>query len=121
MGALDFVKGLRKEEIGRVAAPGTAVISLPEGKVSLRWEEARAGRNQRTDRVNAPADFDLQIAPAAGGDALEVKPATGGTSGSGRGRIFSAYGSVDVETAGDYRFTAATAEQREDAVIVVRT
>ena len=118
MGLLDSLKGLRKDEIARIAVPGEAAAELPEGNVALRWEEARENSFQK--RVAAPADLKVEISPAGGGPPLDVVRATGGTSGAGRGRIYNPFGHVVVPQAGTYRLRAETAEERVDPALILR-
>lgn len=120
MGLLDSLKGLKKEEVARVSVPGETTAELREGKVSLRWEEARGDRNQKNARAPAPADLVVEVSPKSGGGPLDVHPATGGTSGAGGGRIYCAYGHVEVPWDGEYTVRVTTAEQREDPVLILR-
>ena len=106
--------------MARVAVPGEAAAELPEGKVSLRWEEARGDRYDKNARVPAPADLTVEIVPVNGTAPLEVHPATGGTSGAGGGRIYRAHGHVIVTDPGPHRVRVATAEDRVDPVLVLR-
>ena len=120
MGLLDSLKGLRKEEIARIAVPGETTADLPRGRVSLRWEEARGDRYEKNARVPVPSDLVVEISPSDGGEPLELHPATGGSSGAGGGRIYRAYGHVEVGRAGRYRISATTAEAREGPVLILR-
>ena len=112
--------GIGRKEIGRLDVPGQATVSLPSGKVALRWEEDRQGRDQRSSSVRAPRDLQVSVTPAAGGSQLEVSPATGGSSGAGGGRIYAPYGSFEVMAPGEYLVSARTGETRAGATLIIR-
>lgn len=100
----------RAKRIGEVPVPGGANLALPAGKVTLRYEEAREGRNAKTGSGGMPfggsPQLELTVRPIDGGDALEVKPPRGVQRGVGGGRIWSGHGSLEVPVAGEYEIVA---------------
>ena len=91
--------------------PGGANVELPAGKVKLRYEEAREGRNPKPGSGGRPFGASPQIVltvrPIDGGDALEIAPARGVQRGAGGGRIWSGHGSIEVPAAGEYEIVAS--------------
>jgi len=90
--------------------PGGANVELPAGKVSLRYEEAREGRNPKPGGGGQPfgsaPQLVLTVRPIDGGDALEIKQPRGVQRGAGGGRIWSGHGSIEVPAAGEYEVVA---------------
>jgi hypothetical protein len=108
--------GIGSEEIGRFAIPGEAELELPAGKVKLRYEQQRA-TNQKAP-VGLP-ELELSITPAAGGEALVVKPPMGSSGGSGGGVQKMPVGTVGVPAAARYRVAVANSVDRTEPVLIV--
>ena len=100
----------RSKRLGEVPVPGGANLELPAAKVTLRYEEAREGRQSRPGGGGKPfggsPQLVLTIRPIDGGDALSIQPVRGTQRGSGKGRIWSKHGTVEVPAAGEYEVVA---------------
>jgi hypothetical protein len=63
---------------GEVSVPGRATLDLPSGKVKLRYVESVRANQRASDAgglsFRAPKDLLVRIAPAGGGEAIEVTP-----------------------------------------------
>jgi hypothetical protein len=99
---------LGSKRLGEIPAPGEQIVMLPEGKVKLRYEEDREGRSARvgagtgTPFSGPPRGLEVLVRRADDGQPIEVMPARGSQRGAGGGRIWSAYGKVQVPEAGEY-------------------
>jgi hypothetical protein len=120
----------RAKRIGEVPVPGGANLELPAGKVKLRYEEAREGRNPRPDSGGRPfgasPQLVLTVRPVDGGDALTIEQPRGVQRGAGGGRIWSGHGSIEIPATGEYEVvagevteTAAESPERIDPRIVL--
>jgi hypothetical protein len=109
--------GLFKKKLGEPPVPGEAVVSLPAGKITIRYEEARMGRSVGDDTgkpwPGIPAGLDITVRATAGGDPLAIRRSMGSQEYTTLKAVGSKYGYVEVATAGDYTFTVApfTAER----------
>jgi hypothetical protein len=103
---------------------------LPAGKLTLRYEEAREGRETRPGSGTKPfggsPQLVLTIRPIDGGDSIPISPTRGTQRGAGKGRIWSKHGTVEVPAAGEYEVvagditeTAADPPERIDPRIVL--
>jgi len=106
------------DRYGTVPVPGEETLNLPEGDVTVYFQEAvHLGENQTLD---PPRDLRLEIRGAGGGPPVELD--RGGASseiGGGFGERVS-IGDVDVPAGGDYTVAVArTAENRADPAIVL--
>jgi hypothetical protein len=99
--------GLFKKKLGDSPVPGTGTVSLPAGKVIIRYEEDRKGRSAEDSWPGIPDGFELTIQPATGGAAIPVKRGMGSSDYSTVKAIGSKYGSVEIPAAGDYTVTVA--------------
>jgi hypothetical protein len=83
--------GFGAKEIGRVSIPGEETITLPAGKVKVRYEEDREGRAVSNDggrRWAGPQEsLDVSIVPAGGGEPLSIRQPRMISEGAGRGVI----------------------------------
>ena len=101
--------GLGKDELGAVPVPGEQTLSLPAGKVELRYVEDREGRSVDSDggrRWRGPEDDLTVTVTPAGGTPLEIRPSRMIREGSGR-TIHRKIG--DVELPAEAECTVATA------------
>jgi hypothetical protein len=107
--------GLGSKEVGRLDIPGTGEFTLPAGKVKLRFQQKRESRQRQ---AFAAPELDIEIAPAGGGEPLELRPPRA-ASGSA-GKVLSApVGTVEVPAEGSYRVTASASADRPEPVLVL--
>jgi hypothetical protein len=88
------------DEYGRIAIPpGKGTVELPEGKVIVFYEEARAiSENQ----VFPEPDIDWTIRPARGGEPLPLDGDGGRETNVRDERAWTDFESLDVPAAGRY-------------------
>jgi hypothetical protein len=99
--------GFGKKEIGRVDIPGEETLTLPAGKVDLRYVENREGRELDDAFWRGPADdLEIRVTPMAGGGALEVRRPRGNQEGAGL-TIHRKVGILEVPAAGEYVVAAS--------------
>ena len=93
--------GFGKDEVGIVPVPGEQAVSLPAGKVELRYVEDRKRRSVGTDGGRAwrgPApDLAVTVTPD-GGALLAITPPRMISEGSGR-TIHRTLGSIELPAA----------------------
>jgi hypothetical protein len=105
-------KALTSEELARVPVPGEARVELPAGKLKVRYEEDREGRETRANRgkpvfPGPPEELEITLTPE-GGEPLVVERTSRVQAGMGGGTIHRLFGTVELP-AGTYTVTAATA------------
>jgi hypothetical protein len=102
--------GLGKDTLGEVPVPGEGTVTLPAGKVEFRYVEDRKGRSVQASSGKTwrgPAeDLEVTLAPAGGGDPVEIKPRRGIHEGMGRS-IHHELGKAEIPAAGEYVVTAS--------------
>ena len=109
--------GLFKKNLGESPVPGEAVVSLPAGKVTIRYEEARMGRSVGDDASKPwpgiPAWARHHGAGCRRWRSARDPALQGLQEYSTLKAVGSKYGYVEIATAGDYTFTVApfTAER----------
>jgi hypothetical protein len=122
-----FGSGNRSAAYGSIPVPGEATLTLPAGRVKLTYQESvhvGGGGESGPIEFDPPADFELTIAPAAGGGALELRQRgsnkqTVASWFPGGPRSRAAVGSVEVE-AGAYVVRAqSSAEGLVDPVVLI--
>ena len=90
--------GMGKDQIGVVPVPGELVLTLPAGKIELRYVEDRKRRSVGTDGGRSwrgpEADLTVTVTPV-GGSALAVSPPRLISEGSGR-TIYRKVGDVEL-------------------------
>jgi hypothetical protein len=99
--------GLFKKKLGESPVPGTGTISLPAGKVIVRYEEDRKGRSAEDGWPGIPDALEITLQPAGGGAAVPIKRGIGSSDYSTLKVIGSKFGSVEIPAAGDYTVTVA--------------
>jgi hypothetical protein len=88
------------DKYGRIAIPpGKGTVELPEGKVIVFYEEARA--ISQNEVFPAP-DIDWTIRPAGGGEPLPLDGDGGRETNVRAERAWTDFESLDVPTAGSY-------------------
>ena len=101
--------GFGKKEIGQVPVPGEGTLTLPSGKVEIRYVEDREGRGVGTDGGSSWAgpgkDLDVKVT-TPGGEQLEIKKPLMIQEGSGT-TIHKKLGTVEVPSDGDYLVSAS--------------
>ena len=114
------------DEYGSIPVPGSTELDLPAGTVRLTYQESKRSRNEGTDgqvdiEFAAPGDLQVTIAPAGGGQALEVTGPGFGGMGSRKTTTFGLsldeIGTAEVPQAGRYTVSAETATTIADAVL----
>jgi hypothetical protein len=97
--------GLFSKRLGESPVPGEATIALPAGKVKIDYVEAREGRELDGEWPGPPAGLEVSVRPAGGGDALTITEPRMNNEFSGRGRIGSRIGHIEVPAAGEFVVT----------------
>ena len=115
--------GFGKKEIGQVPVPGEGTLSLPSGKVEIRYVEDRDGRSVGTDGGTSwrgpGKDLEVRVT-GPDGQALEIKKPLMIQEGSGR-TIHKKLGTVEVPAAGEYVVAASmTPGEQSSPRIVAR-
>jgi hypothetical protein len=101
------VFGFGKKEIGQVPVPGEGKLTLPAGKVELRYVEEREGRQVSEGRTWPGPGKDLEVTvTSTAGEPLEIKKPLMIQEGSGR-TIHKKLGTVVVPADGDYVVSAS--------------
>jgi hypothetical protein len=125
-----FGSGNRDALHGNVPAPGHAQLKLPAGRVKLTYQELKhssSGGEHDPIQFWVPADLEITIAPAVGGDPLTVERAGGHSAqsvagflpGGPRSRV--KIGHVEVLAEGHYLVTVSgPAEGVTPSVLVGR-
>jgi hypothetical protein len=116
--------GFGKDEIGIVGVPGEQTLSLPAGKIEVRYVEDRKRRSVGTDggrRWHGPEpDLTVSVTPI-GGAPLAIKPPRMISEGSGR-TIHRKLGDVELPAEAECTVVAAmtVTEQQFSPRIVLR-
>jgi hypothetical protein len=107
LGAVWYVLGgfpRDHDKYGSVAVPGTQVVDLPEGDVRVNFENDTTGSGDNQSIADQPAGLTVRVAPAGGGDEIEVKDVPSWLfSSTGDTRGHEPFGKVDIPSAGSYR------------------
>ena len=124
-----MLRGGRGEDdhaYGFVPVPGAATLELPAGTVQLRYQVSiRAAPST----FQAPAELEVTILPAAGGEPIAIERTPPGAVTSTRnaylGYVRAPIGQAEIRAAGDYTVTAgprppATAEHTNPLVLLGR-
>jgi hypothetical protein len=106
MGLLDR---FRATEYGTVPVPGEATVLLPAGKVKVRYEEDRAGRDSRAGHGNpfpgAPEELEVTVTPP-GGEPIVVERISRVQRGMGGGTIHQMLGAFEIPAQGECAVSA---------------
>lgn len=94
------------DRFGRVSVPGTATLDLPEGETDISYAEQAQGDG---GEVAVPADLEITVVSAAGGEAVDLDP-RGSDQSEDDGEVVRLYGSVNPPAAGLYEVRTASRE-----------
>jgi hypothetical protein len=91
------------DEHATVNVPGQQVVELPEGDVRLNHENNATRSGDSTILDDKPDGLDVQVAPAGGGEPLEVDEVPGWTfSATVNDRGHEPFRKIDVPSEGEY-------------------
>jgi hypothetical protein len=106
MGLLD---SFRSTVHGTVPVPGEATLLLPAGKVKVRYEEDRAGRDSRAGHGNpfpgAPEELEVTVTPP-GGEPIVLERTSRVQRGMGGGTIHQLLGTIELPSQGECAVSA---------------
>lgn len=101
----------RSTEHGKVPVPGEDTLLLPAGKVTVRYEEDREGRDSRAGHgrpfPGAPGELVVTITPP-GGEPIALERISRVQRGMGGGTIHQTLGSVELPSQGECAVSAQT-------------
>jgi hypothetical protein len=92
------------DKYGSVPVPGQRVLQLPKGDVRVNFENDTTGDGDTRHLRDRPADLAVRLAPADGGDQIEVKHVPSWLFSSTTGdRGHEPFGKVEIPRAGSYQ------------------
>ena len=96
------------DSYGSIPVPGQQILALPAGDVRINFENDTTGGGNTKSIQDRPEGMRVQVLPAAGGEAIEVKEVPGWlfTSISGD-RGHEPFGKVEIPRPGSYRVQVA--------------
>ncbi|MGZ5342505.1 MAG: hypothetical protein ACXWW8_06555 [Solirubrobacterales bacterium] len=121
-----FIPGFASADAyGAIAVPGETSLDLQAGKVKLTYQESKRSASHDEDiDFGVPGSLSVEVTPAAGGGALEVK----GVGFKGMGSNVSTMkdlsraqiGSIEIASPGSYKATAkgAPADAVEPQILI---
>jgi len=110
---------------GAIPVPGETTVDLPAGKLKLTYQESKkVGGDEDTIYFGVPASVSVEVTPASGGGALEIK----GVGFKGMGSNVSTMkdesraqiGSIKIASPGSYtvKATGGDADAVEPQILI---